>query len=443
MNTIKQLYQRYLQHPAISTDSRKISAGSIFFALKGPHFNGNAFAAKALQEGAAFAVIDESKYFIDSTSTILVDNVLHTLQKLALHHRRQIDLPVLAIAGSNGKTTTKELIAFVLKQRYKCHATPGNLNNYIGLPLTLLQMKPGTEIAVIELGANQQGEIASLCRLCEPTHGLITNIGKDHLEGFGGPEGVIHANMELFNYLAQNSGVAFVNADEAELSEMAKHAKLSRIISYHQSDNLDPAHPPMEMKLESENPYLAGSFLDEHKKNCFFQSKLYGTYNFNNIMTAVAVGRYFKVPATAIKKGVEDYIPSSNRSQLITQKDNLLILDAYNANPSSMNLALDSLQHLATYSQKVVVLGEMKELGIYEKQEHQAILNKVLHYQFNPALFLGEAFFQFKSAYPGFYFFKNLNDLKTFYDRLPLSKAAVLFKGSRANKLERLLESEA
>lgn len=438
MNDLKKLYELYLENPVVTTDSRRIEPGCLFFALRGPHFNGNSFALNALKAGARLAIIDDPASYLDADRTLLVDDSLKALQQLALHHRRQLELPVVAIAGSNGKTTTKELIHSILRQRYKCHATPGNLNNYIGLPLTLLQMPVDTEIAVIELGANQQGEIAELCTLCEPTHGLVTNIGKDHLEGFGGPEGVRRANQELFDYLQKKGGVAFVNADEPELADMA--ASLKRVVYYHQSVSLDPAHPPLEMKLLQSTPLLQTGFLDEKKELCTLSSNLYGLYNFNNIMTAVAVGRYFKVKSSDIKKGVESYIPASNRSELIKEGTNLFILDAYNANPSSMHLALESLRILNGFAHKMVVLGEMKELGIYSTEEHLHILEKVKEYGFMPALFLGGGFAQLKTSFPDFHFFDSLEALHAYWNTLMLSDTVVLFKGSRANRLEKLLK---
>jgi UDP-N-acetylmuramoyl-tripeptide--D-alanyl-D-alanine ligase len=437
MISIESIYRLYQAHPIITTDSRKVKEGSIFFALKGLNFDGNAYAAEALAKGAVMAVVDNPQYH-SREATLLVDDVLETLQALALHHRRQFDIPLLAIAGSNGKTTTKELIAEVLKQRYQTHFTPGNLNNYIGLPLTLLQMPIETEVAVIELGANRQGEIAELCRICEPTHGLITNIGMDHLEGFGGLEGVKKANKELFDYLAQKKGVALMNTDEPFLKELASNMK--RIIPYEQSQSLDPTYAPIEICREKATPFLSLSFLNEKGEKTKVDSQLYGAYNFSNLMAAVAVGKYFKVPCPGIKAALENYTPQSNRSQLIQQEDNLIILDAYNANPSSMNAALDSLSELEGYKEKVAILGEMKELGEYSREEHRKLLMRLQKMGITQAFLLGEEFKELAQPESGIIHFSSLQELKAHFLASSFKETAILVKGSRANKLEDILD---
>lgn len=439
MISIETIYQLYQKNPLVTTDSRKVPPGAIFFALKGPNFNGNTFAADALKNGASLAIIDEAEYAREN-STLLVEDALSTLQELALHHRRQFDIPLLAIAGSNGKTTTKELIAAVLGKRYRTHSTPGNLNNYIGLPLTLLQMPENTEVAVIELGANRRGEIKQLCSLCEPTHGMVTNLGKDHLEGFGGIEGVKQANKELFDYLAGHKGVALVNTDEAGVLELA--SGLKRIIRYQRSETLDPNYAPMETRLLYAAPFLSVSFLDEQAKETTINSQLYGKYNLSNIMSAIAIGRYFKVPGALIKEAIESYRPASNRSQLIPQNGNLIILDAYNANPSSMKVALESLASLPGYEEKVAILGEMKELGEYSRAEHRQVMNLLRTLGIRRAFLLGKAFRDVAPGTPHISCFDTLAELREFFRQASFERAAILIKGSRANKLEEILQEE-
>ena len=333
MHTLQQLYKIYLQHPNVITDSRKIETGCLFFALKGENFNGNKFAAQAIEKGAAYAIIDEAD-FQQGEQYILVEDVLTTLQKLARHHRQQFAIPVIAITGSNGKTTTKELISAVLSSHYQAHFTKGNFNNHIGVPLTLLAMPLDTEVAIIEMGANHKNEIGFLCKIARPTHGLITNIGSAHLEGFGSLEGVKQAKSELYGYLANHKGVAFINQDEPFLGELAEGIKWK--IFYKKGEKPFSDRLPFEVQLIIDTPFVKAAFASHRGEYVRVDSQLIGAYNFNNIMTAVVLGTYFKVPGKKVKAAIEKYVSVNNRSQLLSIGTNTFILDAYNANPTSM-----------------------------------------------------------------------------------------------------------
>ena len=339
--SIYNLYELYLKHPSICTDTRKLIKGDLFFALKGERFNGNGYALQALEKGAAFSVVDEEinggNY---SERLIRVDDVLTSLQKLAGHHRDQFTIPFIGITGSNGKTTTKELVHAVLSEKYKTCTTEGNLNNHIGIPLTLLKIKKDAEMAIVEMGANHLREIAGYCEYTRPTHGLITNCGKAHLEGFGSIEGVRKGKGELYDYLRDHNGTAFVMWDYDYLQEMSKG--ISEIVSY------GSAHAEITGVEESAMPHLRirmtkGVHLD------YIQTRLTGNYNLPNVLAAVTVGNYFKVDPKAIKRGLENYTPSNSRSQLIQLGTNTVILDAYNANPSSMKLAIDTFYSFSVF----------------------------------------------------------------------------------------------
>lgn len=432
--TFDAIYQIFKQHPNIVTDSRKVEPGCLFFALKGERFNGNEFAAQAIENGAAFAVTDETIANPHGRS-ILVDDVLHTLQQLATHHRRQFNIPVLAITGSNGKTTTKELVSAVLASHYPAHFTRGNLNNHIGVPLTLLAMPERTEIAIVEMGANHPGEIDFLCRIAEPTHGLITNVGKAHLEGFGGFEGVKRTKSELYRYLAERNGLVFINADEPYLSELAEGNKLK--LFYHRSDAPDASHVPFEVKSVSDEPFLEVAFLSEKGELVSAKSRLVGRYNFDNLMTAVAVGKYFKVPAEKIVSAIEGYIPSNNRSQLLTLGSNTFILDAYNANPTSMAHALSSFSKMPAKS-KVAILGAMKELGGYSDEEHEKTAEYAASLHLDQCVLVGEEFREAATRH-GALFFENTAQLCTWFQREMFSNTYFLIKGSRSIGLEQML----
>ncbi len=428
------LYTLFLRHPVVVTDSRKIVPGCLFFALQGDQFDGNAFAAQALKDGAAYAVIDHPA-FKTGEQTILVDNALIALQQLATCHRRQLNIPFLAITGSNGKTTTKELTAAVLSTKYKTRATRGNLNNHIGVPLTLLSIPQDAEMAVIEMGANHQCEIDFLCRIAEPTHGLITNIGKAHLEGFGGLEGVKKGKSEMYRYLAAHDGTIFVNRDEAFLSELAEQAGAARQIGYRRSDVSGLAGPDIEIRLIKERPFLRIGFLDADAAAQETPTQLIGAYNFANAMTAIAVGKYFNVPAARIKNALAEYVPSDNRSQIIAMGESTIILDAYNANPSSMRAAL---LHFAKtdYPSKIVILGDMFELGEAAAAEHRAICDLAQSLRFDQLILVGK---NFSALNTGNLRFKDAAEAKVWFQAQSFGAAGILLKGSRGMQLEALL----
>lgn len=432
---IASLHQLFVNaNKAVSTDSRKIEPGCIFFALRGENFNGNQYAQAALEKGASYAVVDDP----DSAKTshcILVDDVLTTLQDLARYHRRQLHIPIIAITGSNGKTTTKELIATVLGSQYRIHYTQGNLNNHIGVPLTLLQLDQQLEVAVIEMGANHQGEIDQLCRIAEPTHGLITNIGKAHLEGFGGIEGVKKGKSELYRYLAETDGLAFVNNDEPFLVDLS--AVVRKRIYYELSEVPDPQHKPYEVKLLQLQPFIRVAFLDDHVQLIESSSKLMGIHNFQNIKTAVTLGKYFKVPGEKIKAAIESYNPNMNRSQIIPWGSNSILLDAYNANPSSMEMALRTFAE-SRAQRRVAILGDMFELGESAPFEHERVAQLAKSLNLDQVILVGNNFAPAAQAL-GWLHFSNGTDLKTWFSAQSWENTAFLIKGSRGMALEKLL----
>ncbi|MHB1178990.1 MAG: UDP-N-acetylmuramoyl-tripeptide--D-alanyl-D-alanine ligase, partial [Daejeonella sp.] len=354
----EQLYEAYLEHPVICTDTRKIIDSCLFFALKGENFDANEFARKALENGAALAVIDDERYALDKRY-ILVDDVLKCLQDLAVYHRKQLKIPVIGITGTNGKTTTKELLNSVLSQHCRTYATEGNLNNHIGVPLTLLSIKPDCDIAIIEMGANHQREIEFLCSLANPGYGLITNIGKAHLEGFGGIDGVKVAKGELYEHLANTGGTVFLNTDNPILVDMSRDRSVRNVVEYGKGgDNYISAG------LKKVSPYLTVEWQvnnQENEKSYTAESRLPGIYNFENIAAAICIGSYFKLSPEQINKGIKDYIPKNSRSQILKTSKNTVICDYYNANPSSMMVALDNLQVIPA-DNKVIILGDMFEL---------------------------------------------------------------------------------
>ncbi len=432
---IQQLYTLYQAHPEVSIDSRKIKPGCLFFALKGAHFNGNAYAQAALEAGASAAIIDEPAFY-KGTAYVLVEDVLSVLQQLASHHRQKFEIPLIAITGSNGKTTTKELTSAVLKSHYKTHVTKGNFNNHIGLPLTLLAMPADTEVAVIEMGANHSGEIAQLCRIAAPTHGLITNIGKAHLEGFGSLEGVRKAKGELFDWLGTEGGTAFVNTDEAWLEEMSQH--IGHRVFYRQADQPDPQLPVLETILLGSSPTLSVAFRSNDGSQHEVHSQIYGSYNFNNIMTAISIGRYFKVPGDKVKQAIESYVPANNRSQLLAIGSNQYILDAYNANPSSMRSALEHFDRLP--GRKIAVLGDMLELGEVAEAEHKALLQIAQEGNFDQIWLVGPLFRAAAGANePALKIFSDVEALKEWFDGKSFEGITFLLKGSRGMGLEKLV----
>jgi UDP-N-acetylmuramoyl-tripeptide--D-alanyl-D-alanine ligase len=432
-----QLYAFFQEHPKVFTDSRQVLPGGIFFALRGERFDGNAFALACLAQGAAYAVVDRPEVARQDKRCLLVEDTLLALQELARHHRRQFAIPVIAITGSNGKTTTKELVAAVLGSQHRTHFTQGNLNNHIGVPLSLLAMPVHTEVAIIEMGANRQGDIHELCEIAEPTHGLITNIGRAHLEGFGGLEGVRRGKSELYRYLAKHGGVVFINRDEPFLMELA--AGNSRIIEYLESKAPSPSNKPFEVQLLKEHPQLRVGFLDEHRNLLEAQSPLMGIHNFQNIKTAIALGKYFKVPGAKIKAAIEAYSPGNMRSQWLEKNGYRYFLDAYNANPESMQHALNSFVQVPA-NHRVAVLGAMLELGESSEREHRALLKQALDSPINMIITVGEGF-RAAAEDAGAPHFLDADDLKSWLKQFPFPEGThFLLKGSRGNKLETLLD---
>ena len=425
---ISKLYQYYQEHPSVQTDTRKLKTGDIFFALKGDNFNGNAFAKQAIESGAALAVIDEAAYEIPG-KTFLVDDVLTALQQLALHHRQQFTIPFIAITGSNGKTTTKELIHAVLSSAFKTYTTEGNLNNHIGIPLTILKVRDDAAFAVIEMGANHQQEIAGYCAYAKPTHGLITNAGKAHLEGFGGVEGVRKGKGELFDYLRSlTHGYAFVNWDYAYLHEMSKG--ISGIIKY---GTQGEAH--VIGRIYKSDPFLEVEFTQGIEG--IIETKLVGDYNLPNVLAAVTVGKFFNVPETHIKAAIENYTPSNSRSQLVTKGTNSIILDAYNANPSSMRLAIENFARINAEN-KILILGAMAELGNESMKEHQGIIDLIRQGNWKQVVLVGGDFL--KLQHP-FLQFNNSLEAKAWWQQQQFENVHALVKGSRSMQMEKVLES--
>lgn len=423
---MEQLYVEFLHSTGISTDTRKIGQGKFFFALKGENFNGNLFALEALKKGAKLIVVDE-KHFPDDDRIVLVNDVLKTLQQLANHHRRKLNLKVVAIAGSNGKTTTKELISRVLETSFKIFSTKGNLNNHIGVPLTLLAITEGTEIAVIEMGANHLGETALLCEIAEPDFGIITNNGKDHLEGYRSIEGVRKGNGELYDYLRKSDGTAFVCADQPDLMEMSDGMKR---ITYGKKEDAD-----CNGRIAELFPFLK---IQLTHANCELSTQLIGRYNFDNIMAAVAIAEFFKVPLDHIKRAIASYVPSNNRSQLLQIGSNTFILDAYNANPSSMLAALENFSMMPVKN-KTVILGDMLELGKLSRQEHEQIISIIRPEKFQHVILVGEEFEKaLKGLTSGAIHFRNVQELKGWFDQQHFSDHCFLLKGSRLIGLEKL-----
>ena len=429
--TTEQLYQVYLQHPLISTDTRKITPGSIFFALKGDKFDANTFAKQALDSGAAYAVIDNIAYATDERS-IVVDDVLLTLQRLARCHRSKLNIPVIGLTGSNGKTTTKELVNAVLSQHFKTYATFGNLNNHIGVPLSILAIDSTFEIAVIEMGANHQKEIEMLCSIAQPTHGLITNIGKAHLEGFGGTEGVKKGKGELFDYLKTHNGIAFVNQNSDMLRAMVAERSLPKVFYY----GSDPEIAVSGELLENA-PYLKLQWLLWGGKEHIVQTQLTGAYNMDNILAAICIGNFFKLSQEQINAGISGYQPQNNRSQITKTKTNTLICDYYNANPSSMFVAIENIGKLEA-TNKVLILGDMFELGNESGAEHESVIQKALATDMSERIFIGAEFYK-QSELVKATFYRTVEDAQQALKAKPISNSTILIKGSRGMALEQLV----
>lgn len=426
MESISALYNYFLKCSSVCTDTRNIKPDCLFVALKGENFDANKFAEEALTKGAKYAIIDNPEYKTND-KLLLVDNSLTALQLLASYHRKELGLPIIALTGSNGKTTTKELINTVLSSSYNTKATLGNLNNHIGVPLTLLSFNKDTEIGIVEMGANHQKEIEFLCNIAEPNFGYITNFGKAHLEGFGGVEGVIKGKSELYNYLTANTRTAFVNLDDPIQAEKTKN--ISRFTFAIDNYNTDIRIEEIEA-----NPMVRLIY-----NGITIQSNLIGKYNGTNIAAAIAIGNYFKVSHIKIKQAIENYFPNNNRSQVVEHNGNKIIMDAYNANPSSMDAALNNFFQLRD-SNKVAILGDMFELGEESHTEHQKIVEKLLREDKIVVYFVGSHFYDCKTEKENIYFFRDYDSFAYYLKQHSLSpKQTILIKGSRGMALERIL----
>ncbi len=428
------LYDIFLKHPIICTDSRNCPAGSLFFALKGDNFDANSFALSALEKGCSYAVIDNAEYAVDERF-IVVDDVLETLQELARFHRDSLGTRIIGITGTNGKTTTKELIAAVLMQKFNTHFTQGNFNNHIGVPLTLLQLKPEHEIAVIEMGANHPGEIKMLAEIACPDFGIITNVGKAHLEGFGSFEGVKSTKAELYDYIYKNSEKIFLNTGNEHLVEMAEKSEFTdaeRILAYQLDSEINgklatghitSCSPLLEMECETSE----GKF--------DVKTRLIGTYNAENVLAAVAIGTNFGLKNSEIKVGLENYTPQNNRSQFTQTERNKLIIDAYNANPTSMRAAILNFAQMDA-DDKVLIIGDMLELGSQSEAEHQNIVDLAKEKAFTDVFLVGKCFQKTNSDFTKF---ENVNELNAFLQNNPLKNRFILIKGSHGIHLEKII----
>ena len=423
---IEKIYGKFQECSGVSTDTRKINQESMFFALKGDNFDANSFAKEALEKGAKYVIIDNPDYKINK-STILVEDTLKCLQSLAKYHRKQLKTVLIGLTGSNGKTTTKELINAVLSSKFKTIATIGNLNNHIGVPLTLLRLKPETEIGIIEMGANHQKEIEFLCNIAEPDYGYITNFGKAHLEGFGGVEGIIKGKSELYQHLDKQDKTAFVNFDDPLQKEKTKNIK--RITFSHTE--------------KQTNLFISAIEADPMVKITFnkteIQSNLIGAYNATNINAAITIGKHFKIEETAIKKAIEAYIPDNNRSQLIEKNTNEIILDAYNANPSSMQAAIANFSQI-NKENKIAILGDMFELGTESSTEHKIIVDQLKQLEKIETYFIGKDFYQNKVESAHLHFYESFVQFSDYIKDKNTKNSFILIKGSRGMALERTLE---
>lgn len=424
------LYQLFLKSTGVSTDTRKINPGNLFFALKGPNFNANDFSAKALEMGASAVVIDEEAYLVPGDGRyFLCEDALTALQGLANHHRRQLDIPVVGLTGSNGKTTSKELLNAVLKRKFKTVATVGNLNNHIGVPLTLLSIGPGTELAIVEMGANKPGDIKELCEIAEPTHGFITNIGRAHLEGMGGPEGVLRTKTELFQFLRETHGTVFINSQDPIMANLAK--RFERPILYPGKGDF------CEATLLDANPFVRFSVEGVEGSHL---TRLIGSYNFGNVANALTVGKFFGVPMSEAVDAVVTYQPSNMRSQLIEKRSNLIILDAYNANPSSMEVAIRTFGQMTGRKHKMVILGDMFELGDHAETEHRKLGEIVSEYPIDKVCLTGKLIVSALDKAPQALYFPDPFSLRNWLEDSKLEDYLILIKGSRGMRLESLVD---
>jgi UDP-N-acetylmuramoyl-tripeptide--D-alanyl-D-alanine ligase len=420
---IEELYKKFLECSKVSTDTRNISGGELYFALKGTSFDGNQYAQSAFELGAKYCVVDDAEIAKKNKAFIIVEDVLQALQQLALFHRKKMNIPVIAITGSNGKTTTKELVYAVLSQKFKTAYTKGNLNNHIGIPLTLLEIQSSDEMSIVEMGANHQKEIESYCIYTQPDFGLITNIGKAHLDGFGGIEGVLKGKTELYQFLKSHNGKVFVNADEDRLVHAAREMN------------------DVFYSSEDQNAFVYGvienqsTFLSVKYEGITIQSNLTGNYNLYNILSAICIGKYFGVQLEQIKTAIESYFPTNSRSQVVEKYENKWILDAYNANPSSMEVALSNLA--MQDGERIAFLGAMKELGMYTHQEHEQIIQKAIALKIEQIILVGKEFELLAKEYNMIYFEDSEQACDWFWNQNK-KNATILLKGSRLVALEKI-----
>jgi UDP-N-acetylmuramoyl-tripeptide--D-alanyl-D-alanine ligase len=428
-NCIDSIYKLYLENKRVFTDSRSADKGGIFFALKGDNFNGNDYAKKALASGAKYAIVDQEQAVVNE-SCILVDNALETLQKLANYHRKTINVPVLAITGSNGKTTTKELITAVLSRKYDVLATKGNLNNHIGVPLTLLEVKNSHEMVVVEMGANHIGEIDFLCNIAEPDYGIITNVGKAHLEGFGSFEGVKKAKGELYNYISAHGEAIFINTDNEHLNKMASMNKIQHTYAVE--------NPKAQLKgnVAGDDILLTAKVLFP-KGWLYIKSNLTGVYNLENILAAARIGLFFDVDPLQIQKGIEAYVPDNKRSQIVKKSGAVFLVDCYNANPTSMEASIKNFSKIDK-NNKVYVLGDMLELGSESGAEHQKVIECLEAAGASEVFTVGRNFMSTINSYINF---ETVDDLLESIDRGYWRNKFVMLKASRGIKLEKILDA--
>lgn len=427
---IEQLYQAFLASTGVCTDTRKITQGKLFFALKGPHFNANTFSDRALEQGACAVVVDDPHYAkAEDERYILVPDALVALQQLARHHRDQLRIPVFGLTGSNGKTTTKELLFAVLSRKFRTHATTGNLNNHIGVPLTLLEITADTELAIIEMGANKQGDIQELCGIANPTHGLITNIGKAHLEGMGGLEGVLKTKTELFQHLRESSGQVFINTRQEIFTNMIR--RFENPVLFPEKDS------SCEVSLVSADPFVCFQVGGSEQ---VFQSQLIGNYNFDNIAAAIAVGKFFGVPPLVGAEAAAAYRPANMRSQLIEKRSNIILLDAYNANPSSMEAALLAFERMEEKPHKMVIVGDMLELGEHTEAEHKRLGELLAGMSVDKVCLSGTLVQHALAKAPNALYFPDPFSLRNWLMDSKLEDYLILIKGSRGMRLETLVD---
>jgi len=423
---ISYIHSLFLKCKSVSIDTRKIEDNSFFVAIKGERFDANTFAKEALQKGASYVVIDDKSFYIDER-TILVENSLIALQELAKFHRDYLKLPIIALTGSNGKTTTKELIYIVLSKKFNTKATVGNLNNHIGVPLTLLSFDKKTEMGIVEMGANHQKEIEFLCEIAKPDYGYITNFGKAHLEGFGGVEGVVKGKSEMYKYLLDNDKLAFINLEDPIQVEKSKVLK-------HYSFGVNKENADVIISKIAANPFVEVQF-----DSLVIKTHLIGLYNANNINAALTIGKYFGVSDSEIKDALESYVPANNRSQILIKGTNEIILDAYNANPSSMAVAIENFIQLKNQN-KIMILGDMFELGEESQKEHQAVVSSLKDVEDIVCYFVGSAFYGSKIDKKNFFFFENFDAFSNYLKDIHFDNSTLLIKGSRGMALERTLE---